>query len=566
MINFKNEIAEKINSIVEDMAVEEVIDLLEVPPNPEMGDYAFPCFKLAKIFRKAPPMIAEDIAKQIGDDSLFEKVVNMAGYVNFYINKNIFIEGILKDVNAKKDTYGSAKIGEGKKVIVEYSSPNIAKPFHIGHIRSTVIGHALNNIYKFAGYETVTINHLGDYGTQFGKMIVAYKRWGNEDDVRKEPIKTLLALYIRFHDEAENDPSLDEEARDVFRRLEAGEEEPVYLWQWFKDESLKEFGRVYDMLGISFDSYNGESFYSDKMDRILDMMKEKHLLKESEGATIVDLEEHNMANAVVTKKDGSTLYATRDLAAAVYRKETYNFYKNIYVVASQQNLHFQQIFKVLELMGNDWAKDCIHVPFGLISLEEGTMSTRAGRVVFLEDVLKKAVEKTKDVINEKGVTSDNVDQIAKEVGIGAVVFQELSNNRIKDYEFSWTRTLNFEGETGPYVQYTHARACSILRKATVDVDTNVDYSIISTETAFELVKLLDTFNEVVLDAANKNEPSVITRHVISIAQAFNKFYHDEHIIVEDKEVQKARLLVVSATKQVIANALSLIGIAAPERM
>ena len=566
MINFKNEVAKAIKELVAEMEENEIAELLEVPPNPEMGDYAFPCFKLAKIFRKAPPMIAEEIAGKISENEMFEKVVNTAGYVNFYINKAIFLEAVLKDIDKSKEDYGKSDIGAGKKVIVEYSSPNIAKPFHIGHIRSTVIGNAINNIYKFAGYETVTINHLGDYGTQFGKMIVAYKLWGNEEEVKVEPIKTLLKLYIRFHEEAEINPDLEDQARDIFRRLEAGEEEIVKLWQWFKDESLKEFGRVYDMLGIKFDSYDGESFYSDKMDKILDLMNEKNLLEESEGASIVNLEEFNMASAVVTKKDGSTLYATRDLAAAVYRKETYNFDKNIYVVASQQNLHFQQIFKMLELMGYEWSKDCIHVPFGLISLAEGTMSTRAGRVVFLEDVLTKAVDQTKAVILEKGVNTDNVEEIAKQVGIGAVIFQELSNNRIKDYEFSWERTLNFEGETGPYAQYTHARACSLLRKAEVEVDTDIDYNIITTESSYELIKLLYKYKKVVEDAVNKNEPSVVTRYIITVAQAFNKFYHDEHIIVEDKNAQKARLLVVKSTKEIVASGLSLIGVHAPERM
>ncbi len=371
---------------------------------------------------------------------------------------------------------------------------------------------------------------------------------------------------MKFHEEAETHPELEDEARETFKKLEDGNEEEYKLWEWFREESLKEFSRVYDMLGISFDSYAGESFYSDKMDRITDMMAEKGLLQESQGAEIVDLSAYDMSPALIRKKDGSTLYITRDIAAAVYRKEHYHFDKNIYVVAAQQNLHFQQWFKIIELMGFDWADQCVHVPFGLVSLDDGTMSTRKGKVVFLEDVLNRAVEKTREVMEEKNVGNDNIDEVSKQVGIGAVIFQELSNNRIKDYTFSWDKVLNFDGETGPYVQYTHARACSVLRKAQVDVTTDVDFSFITTETAYELAKLILRFPQVVIDAANKYEPSVVTRHIIDIAQAFNKFYHDEHIIVEDLEEQKAKLLLVDAARQTIANGLYLLGMEAPTRM
>ncbi|MCG8482632.1 MAG: arginine--tRNA ligase [Clostridia bacterium] len=566
MIDFKKEIAGMLALQITEMNENEIMDMIEIPPDSKMGDYAFPCFKLAKIFRKAPPLIAKEIVEKIKDEDLLKEVVNTNAYVNFFINPALFIKSVLEDVHQQGDDYGKTNIGENRKVIVEYSSVNIAKPFHIGHIRSTVIGSALNNIYQFLGYDTVAINHLGDYGTQFGKLIVAYKLWGNKKAIEDDPIPELLKIYVQYHEEAEKNPDLDEEARGWFTKLENGDEEAVELWQWFRDVSLKEFNRVYDMLGIQFDSYAGESFYSDKMPKVLETMRENGIMKKSDGAEIVDLEEFGMPPALITKKDGSTLYITRDLAAAIYRKEHYDFYKNIYVVGSQQILHFQQWMKIIELMGYDWSDDCIHVPFGMVSLGEGTMSTRHGRVVFLEDVLKKAVEKTKEVILEKNVNAELVDEVSRQVGIGAVIFQELSNNRIKDYTFSWEKTLSFEGETGPYVQYTHARACSVLRNAQQELGIDVNYDLLVGESAFELVKEFYDFPKVVLDAAEKYEPSVVTRHIIDIAQAFNRFYHEHHIIVDDAEVQKSRLLIAHATKQVIANGLRLLGIEAPERM
>ncbi len=565
MIDFKQQVAEVLSNEIDALSTDEIRKLIEIPPKSEMGDYSFPCFRLAKTYKKAPVKIADDIVEAI-DKELFEKVENLNGYINFFLDKKAVMKAVTGEVEEKKDRFGGSDMGAGKKIIVEYSSPNIAKPFHIGHIRSTVIGNSIYKLYDFLGYDTIRINHLGDYGTQFGKMIVAYRKWGNEEEVRKAPIQTLLGLYVKFHEEAENHPELEDEARETFKKLEDGNEEEYKLWEWFREESLKEFSRVYDMLGITFDSYAGESFYSDKMDRITDMMAEKGLLQESQGAEIVDLSAYDMSPALIRKKDGSTLYITRDIAAAVYRKEHYHFDKNIYVVAAQQNLHFQQWFKIIELMGFDWADQCVHVPFGLVSLDDGTMSTRKGKVVFLEDVLNRAVEKTREVMEEKNVGNENIDEVSKQVGIGAVIFQELSNNRIKDYTFSWDKVLNFDGETGPYVQYTHARACSVLRKAQVDVTTDVDFSYITTETAYELAKLILRFPQVVIDAANKYEPSVVTRHIIDIAQAFNKFYHDEHIIVEDLEEQKAKLLLVDAARQTIANGLYLLGMEAPTRM
>lgn len=565
MIDFKKEIAEILKNQV-DMNLKEILEMIEIPPNSQMGDFAFPCFKLAKVFRKAPNLIAQDLSEKINSPDLLEKVEAVGGYVNFFIQKKVFAESIIKEVLDKKDKFGASDLGKGKKVIVEFSSPNIAKPFHIGHIRSTVIGNSIYKIHEFLGYDTVTINHLGDYGTQFGKLIVAYKNWGNEKEVEANPIPSLLKLYIKFHEEAEKDQTLEDEGRMWFKKLEDGDKEATKLWQWFRDVSLKEFGRVYNMLGISFDSYAGESFYSDKMPRVLKTMEEKKMLKDSKGADIVDLEAHGLPPALIRKSDGSTLYITRDITAAIYRKEHYDFYKNIYVVASQQNLHFQQWIKIVELMGNEWANDCIHVPFGLVSLEEGTMSTRKGRVVFLEDVLTKAIETTKEIIKQKNTDLHNVDEVAQQVGIGAVVFQELSNNRIKDYVFSWDRTLNFDGETGPYVQYTHARACSILRKAEVKIDDNIDFKLLDSIDAMDLIRIIQLFPKVVEEAARKYEPSIITRYIVDVAQAFNKFYHDTPIIVKDKEVQKARLSLVYAARQTISNGLSLLGVAAPEKM
>ncbi len=551
------------------LSEEEALALIEIPPESSKGDYAFPCFKLAKVLRKAPPLIAADIAAKIRDNALFEKVENVNAYVNMFIDKQFFTRLTLEDVAERGDDFGKSDVGGGKTVIVEYSSPNIAKPFHIGHIRSTVIGNAIYKLYDAVGYKVVRINHLGDYGTQFGKMITAYRHWGSEEEVRKEPIKTLLSYYVRFHKEAENDPSLDQEARETFYRLEHGEEEEVRIWEWFRSESLKEFERVYGMLGITFDSYNGESFYSDKMPAVIEELKEKGLLQESQGAQIVDLSQWNMAPALITKSDGSSLYITRDIAAAIYRKKTYDFYKCIYVVASQQNLHFQQWFKVLELMGYDWYKDCVHINFGLVSLEDGTMSTREGRVVFLEDVLNRAVEKTAEIVREKGVNTENIEETSKIVGIGAVIFQELSNSRIKDYVFNWDNVLNFDGETGPYVQYTHARAASVLKNAGVsgsfDVK-NMDLSAICSGSAYELIKEIYRFPEVIRDAADKYEPSVLTRHIVDVAQAFNKFYHDEHILVEDETEKNAKLLLTSAAKQTIKNGLALLGMQAPDKM
>lgn len=566
MLNFKEEVVKLIKSQVDALTQEEISSLIEVPPSYDMGDYAFPVFRLAKAFRKAPPVIAEELVSKFGENEYFEKIENKGPYLNFFINKNKLTESTLNEVKEKGIKYGSSNMGNGKTVIVEYSSPNIAKPFHIGHIRTTVIGNALYKIYTFLGFDTVAINHLGDYGTQFGMLISAYKKWGDRETIETDPINELLKLYVRFNAEAEEHKELRDEARHWFKELENGNEEAKELWTWIKEISLKEFNKVYDMLNIKFDSYAGESFYSDKMPSVIDELKSKKLLKESEGAYLVDLEEHGMPPALIMKSDGSTLYTTRDIAAAFYRKETYNFYKNIYVVASQQNLHFKAWMKVIELMGHEWAKDCIHIPFGMVSLEDGTLSTRKGRVVFLEDVLNKAIKNTLDIINERNPNLENKEEVSKQVGIGAVIFQELFNQRIKDYVFSWERTLSFEGETGPYVQYTHARINSLLEKGNFDIEDKVDYALLSSEEEINITRLLYDFPKVVVDSMEKNEPFFITRHIVEIAKAYNKFYNSSPIITDDEELKKARLMISFATKTVIKTGLDLLGMEAPERM
>ncbi|MCT4634025.1 MAG: arginine--tRNA ligase [Firmicutes bacterium] len=565
-MDFKIEIAKLLDSKIESLNQEEIFGLIEYPKNTEMGDFAFPCFRLAKEYRKAPPMIAGELVEAIGQVEMLESVEAVGGYLNFKINKEVFARTVLEGVLDMGDDYGKQTVGENKKVIVEFSSTNIAKPFHIGHIRSTMIGNSLNRIYKMLGYDTVAINHLGDYGTQFGKLIVAYKLWGSREAIEKNPIPELLKIYVKFHEEAEEKPELEDEARAWFTKLENDDKEAYELWSWFREVSLKEFNRVYSLLGVEFDSYDGESFYSDKMGAVLEDMRNKNVMEVSEGAEIVNLEEYDMTPALITKKDGSSLYITRDLAAAIYRKNNYEFFKNIYVVGSQQKLHFSQLFKILELMGYAWSEDCTHVDFGMVSLAEGTMSTRKGRVVFLEEVLLKAIEEIKKVIDEKNPNLEGKEDVARQVGVGAVVFQELFNNRIKDYTFSWEKALSFEGETGPYVQYTHARACSVLRKADLDYKNEIDFSKLDDKASMDLLRELAKFPKIIQDAGNKNEPSIITRYVVGIAQLFNRFYHDNPILTDDKELTKARLSLVYASKVTIKNGLYLVSIEAPERM
>ena len=571
MKDFKLKIAELLNSKVSDLSIEEIYNMIEIPSNSDMGDYAFPCFKLAKVLRKAPPVIAQEIAQSLEKVDFIEKVENINAYINFFLNKGVYVKEVLAAVLDAKESYGIEVEKNKGNIVIDYSSPNIAKPFHVGHLRSTVIGNSLYQIYSALGYNCVGINHLGDWGTQFGKLIVAYKKYSSQQRVEEEGISELLRIYVLFHDEAKEHPEMDQEARDYFTKMEHGDEEALALWSWFKEVSLKEFERVYKMLGVKFDSYNGEAFYNDKMAAIISELEEKGLIEVDEGAKLVRLDEENMAPCLITKKDGSSLYATRDITAAEYRKKTYDFEKCIYVTAVQQNLHFAQWFKVIEKMGYDWAKDLVHVSFGMVSMEGGEkLSTRNGNVIFLEDILKEAVEKTKKIIEEKNPNLENKEEVASQVGIGAVIFDDMYNNIIKDIQFSWDRVLDFQGETGPYVQYTHARACSLLKRAGLDLNNlpqfNIDEEIISNDVVLAVAKELAGFKNVIELAANNYEPSYIARYAVDLAQAFNKFYNECPILVEDEKVKASRLAIVAATKYTLKNALALLGIMAPEQM
>lgn len=548
-----------------DLDISEVENLIEIP-KPGMGDYAFPCFKLAKVMKKAPQIIASEIAEKIEKPEFVEKINVLNAYINFYVNKTVFVENVLKKVSEKGSKYIGSDIGKGKTIVIDYSSPNIAKPFHIGHLRSTAIGNSLYKIYKALGYNVVGINHLGDWGTQFGKLIVAYKLWGNKEAVERDDIKELSRIYVKFHEEAEKNPSLNDEARSWLVKMQEGDKEAIDLWKWFCDISMKEFNRIYKRLNITFDSYAGESFYNDKMQAVVDELREKNLLTESQGAQIVDLEKYNMPPCLILRSDGGTLYPTRDIAAAFYRKKTYNFDKCIYVTALDQNLHFAQWFKVIELMGYDWAKDLVHTPFGLVSLGDGKLSTRKGHVVLMEDILNMSVEKTKNIIEEKNPNLENKDEIAEEVGIGAIIFEDLFNSRIKNVVFDFDRMLNFDGETGPYAQYTHARACSIIKRAGIDVDENIDYSLLNDEASFNVCKVINEFPNKLAEAADKNEPYIIARQIIEVCKAFNKFYNENNILNSEDNVKNARLKLVYAVRDILKDGLDLLGVSAPEQM
>ena len=539
--------------------------LLEVPPDKNMGDYAFPCFRLAKALRMAPPKIAQTLSEAWSHAEVARaEAVN--GYLNFFLNRLNFAENTLKAVLEKGERYGSSNVGEGKTVCLDYSSINIAKRFHIGHLSTTMIGNSLKRIYDFLGYRTVGINHLGDWGTQFGKMVCAYKKWGTKEEVEQGGVNELTRLYVKFHEEAEKDPSLEDEGRAWFKKIEDGDEEALGIFNWFKELTLKDTARVYDLLGVKFDSYAGESFYNDKMGRVIDELREKNLMTISEGASIVDLTEDKMPPCLVLKKDGTTLYATRDLAAALYRHDTYDFAKCLYVVAYQQDLHFRQIFRVLEKMGYAWAKDCVHVAFGMISYEGETLSTRKGNVVYLEELLHQAMDKALEIIEEKSPNLENKEEVARQVGIGAVVYTDLSNNRIKDIDFRWDRALNFDGESGPYVQYTHARCCSLLRKAEDMTLPEMQADALDNDEAQALLLLISRFPDVIQEAADKYEPSMVTRAVTDIAQAFNKYYYEHRILDGEPAQAAARLALTDAVRNIIKTGLWLIGVEAPERM
>ena len=552
-MDFKKYIASRIKA--EGLSEEELCSLIAVPPNTEMGDYALPCFRLAKAMRKPPAAIAEELAAAYPADEIVTGAQAVNGYVNFRIDRALWSEQTLRRVLSEREAYGSSDEGKGKTVCIEYSSVNIAKPFHIGHLSSTVIGSALYKLHKFLGYPSVAINHLGDYGTQFGKLISAYKRWGSREEIEKGGLRALNALYVRF---------LNDEARHFFKKIEEKDEESVALFEWFKQLTLKDVGRIYDLLDVHFDSWAGESFYIDKMQPVIDELKEKGLLVESEGAQIVDLSAYDMPPCLVLRSDGASLYATRDLAAAIYRKQTYDFYKSLYVVAYQQNLHFRQFFKVLELMGKEWAKDLVHVAYGMVSLEEGSMSTRKGRVVYLEDVIDKCVEKALAIITEKNPSLENKEETAKTVGVGAVIFGALYNNKIKDITFSYDKVLNFEGETSCYVQYTCARAHSVLEKGG-SARAYAAKEVCPQE--FEVVKQLAEFPATCHDALEKYEPCFIARYCVDLAQKFNKFYFDCSILnAEDEQTRAFRLALTEATLVTLKNGLGLLGIGVPEKM
>lgn len=563
-MDYKKLVAERIKENV-DLELDTIEKLIEIPPKPEMGDYAFPCFQLSKVLRKAPNMISQEITEKINKDG-FEKVENLGPYLNFFVDKSAFTKNTIEKVLNEGERYGSSDLGNGKNITIDYSSPNIAKPFHVGHLFTTVIGKSLYEMLTFEGYNCIRINHLGDWGTQFGKLISAYKRWGDEEALEKDPIKELLRIYVKFHDEAEKDPALEDEGRAYFKKLEDGSEEEVQLWQRFKDLSLKEFKKVYDTLGVEFDSYAGESFYNDKMDSVVEELESKGLLVESNGAKVVMLDEYNMPPCIVKKADGATIYATRDLAAAFYRKKTYDFYKSIYVVGMDQSLHFKQLFTTLKLAGHDWADSCKHVAFGLVRFADKKLSTRKGDVIFLEDLINESIEKTLQIINEKNPDLENKEEVAKKVGVGALIFTYLKNGREKDIVFDWNEMLSFDGETGPYVQYSYARGKSILRRAG-EVSGEVDYSKLDSKEEFELVKSLDGFNKAILTSIDRLEPFIVTRYIIEVAKGFNKFYNAHSIMnAQDEETKKARLKLVESTCQVIKNGLKLIGIDVVEKM
>ena len=562
----KNNIVDLLSEKISFISKEDLAQLIEIPPKPEMGDFAFPCFRLAKELHKAPPMIAKEIADSITVPDYIDHIEVLGAYINFFMKKDSFLKSMVDKIS--EDDFGSSTEGNGKTICIDYSSPNVAKNFHVGHLRTTVIGNSLYKIYEKLGYKVERINHLGDWGTQFGKLIVAYKNWGSEEAVKEKGIEELMRIYVLFHEEADKDPSLEDEARAWFNKMENGDEEALSIWKWFLDISLEEFKRVYALLGVEFDHYTGESFYRDKTDAVVKDLKDAGLLTDSEGAKIVDLSEYDMAPCLILKNDGSTIYATRDLAAIKYRKETYNFYKALYVTGQEQKLHFKQVFKVVELLGYEWAKDSlIHIPYGLVSLGGEKLSTRGGNVIYAEDILKEAIAKIRETIDVKNPNLANKDDVARIIGVGAVIFNDLYNQRIKDVSFNWSHILNPEGETGPYVQYTYARCSSILRNAAdYSFTTDVNYDLISDQSSVDLIKELSRFPKVISSAAESYEPHFIARYAISVAQTFNKFYHDNKVLVDDVETRNARLLLVSLTRKVIRDSMSLLGIGCVEEM
>ncbi len=569
MINFKKEIAKSIANVT-NLNENDLEQYIEIPPNSDLGDYAFPCFKLAKDLRKAPPMIANDIKENIEiDPEIIEKIDVVGGYLNIFINKSTLAKSVLGDVAKNKEKYGSSNKGQGKNVVIDYSAPNIAKPFHIGHLRSTVIGGALYKIYNFLGYNSVGINYLGDWGLQFGKVMAGIALWKDEYDFENDEMASILKTYIRFNQEEKEKPELTEMAREYFKKLEDRDEETYRLWEHIRKISLENYEKTYKLLNSKFDSYNGEAYYNDKMDPVVDELKSKNLLKESQGAMVVDLEKYNMPPCIIITSAGTTIYATRDLASLKDRINKYNFDKAIYVVGNEQQLHFKQVFKVLELMGyEEYSSKCEHVPFGLVVDKDGEkIGSRKGNSVFLEDILNESIEKVKDIINEKNPDLEDKDEIARKVGVGAIIFNDLSNSRIKDEIFDWDMLLNFQGETGPYIQYIYVRTNSLINKAGYIPNVEgIDFSKLSEKGTMDIIKLIYTFNDVIQNVADKNEPSILARYLIDLSQSFSTFYNEYKIITEDKKVQDARLFLTYAVGTVLKSGAELLGMEMPERM
>ncbi|WP_273451063.1 arginine--tRNA ligase [Streptococcus ferus] len=563
-MNHNELIAEKLTQVLPDLSQTDLLNLLEKPKNAEMGDLAFPAFTLAKIQRKAPQAIAAEIAETI-DQTGLEKVVAVGPYVNFFLDKKLISSQVLKEVIQDGSAYGQQDLGHGRNVAIDMSSPNIAKPFSIGHLRSTVIGDALSNIFQKIGYQTVRINHLGDWGKQFGMLIVAYKKWGDEEAVRQHPIDELLKLYVRINAEAEHQPELDQEAREWFRRLEQGDPEATQLWQWFRDESLNEFNRLYQSLGVDFDSYHGEAFYNDKMDEVVELLDQKGLLQESQGALVVNLEKYGIEHpALIKKSDGATLYITRDLAAALYRKRQYDFAKALYVVGQEQSAHFKQLKAVLADMGYDWSQDLEHVSFGLVTKNGKKLSTRKGNVILLEPTISEAISRALTQIDAKNPDLPHKEEVAQAVGVGAIKFYDLKTDRNNGYDFDLEAMVSFEGETGPYVQYAHARIQSILRKVNFKPDSTTAYALDDSE-SWEIIKRIQDFPRIIKRAADQFEPSIIAKFAISLAQAFNKYYAHTRIL-DDSSERESRLALSYATAVVLKEALALLGVQAPNEM
>ena len=567
MIDFKNEIAKELKKVTN---IEEIDSYIEIPSNKDMGDYSLPCFKLAKELRKAPQMIANDLKEKITlDENIISRVEVVNGYLNFYINPIAVIKTVFEEIDEKKEMYGSSDIGKGKNIVIDYSSPNIAKPFHIGHLRTTLIGSALYKIYKYLGYNSIGVNHLGDYGTQFGKMIEAYKMWGKEYDLTVDPINKMVEMYVKINDLCKTDEDVLNRCRENFRLLENGDEYCTNLWNKFKDLSMKEFNKIYDLLDVKFDSYNGEAFYSDKTDEVIDILTKKGKITESQGAKVVNLEDVGISTpCIIQKANGSTIYATRDLAAILYRARTYDFYKCLYVVAYEQNLHFKQIFAVARyLVDEKYANGLEHVAFGMVSLPSGKMSTRLGNVVKIEDLLNETIEKAKEIINEKNPDLEDKDEVAKKVGIGAIIFNTLSTSNIKDQIFDWNTALNFNGETGPYLQYMYVRTNSVLEKVNkIPELEDIDINVLSDDASVKLAKELYDFNNIIKQSAEKNEPYIITKYLINLAKLFSTFYNENKIITDDKNIQNARIYLTYCVNIVLKSGASLLGIQMPNKM